>query len=210
MVRYGSVVAVVGLWAGAAAAGTINAMVNTEAGAPVANAVVYAVPASGALPAPKAAQMAQENQEFIPYVLPVQVGATVDFPNRDSFRHHVYSFSAPKPFELKLFSGTERQMVTFDKPGAIALGCNIHDNMLAYIYAVPTPYFAVTGEDGKAALSVPAGVYAVKTWQPNQRGTGDNAVEMTVRDAAADYKAVVTLKPERKGKKPGAKDETEY
>jgi len=210
MVQYGWAGVICALWAGAAAAGTLNAQVSTEAGAPVANAVVYAVPAGGALSAPKPAQMVQENQQFDPFVLPVQVGTTVEFPNRDSFRHHVYSFSAPKPFELKLFSGTERQLVTFDKPGAVALGCNIHDNMLAYIFAVPTPYFAKTGEDGKASLSVPAGAYTVKTWHPNQRGTADNAAAVTVADAAADYKAAVTLKPERKGRKPGAKDETEY
>jgi plastocyanin len=200
-------------WAGAALAGTISAQINSDSGAVVANAVVYAVPTAGQVPAPsKAAVMAQENQAFDPFVLPVQVGSSVEFPNRDSFRHHVYSFSPAKPFELKLFGGTERQVVTFDKEGAVALGCNIHDNMLGYIFAVPTPYFAKTGEDGKAVLSLPAGAYTVKVWHPNQKASGtDNATAMNIAaEGVAEYKAAVMMKSDRKAKKPGAKDETEY
>lgn len=193
-----------------ATAGGINVQVNTEAGAGLANAIVYAIPASGpAAASGKTAVMAQENQEFDPFVLPVQTGTSVEFPNKDSFRHHVYSFSPAKPFELKLFSGNERQVVTFDKEGSVALGCNIHDNMLAYIYVVPTPYFAKTGETGTANLTLPAGTYTVKVWHPNQRGA-DVSQQVSVGDAATDVKAAITLKGERKAKKPGAKDETEY
>ena len=156
---------------GAANAGTILAQISADGGGAIADAVVYAIPASGPASASQAtALMAQENQEFTPFVLPVQVGTNVEFPNRDSFRHHVYSFSAAKPFELKLFSGKERQVVTFDKEGIIALGCNIHDNMLAYIYAVPTPYFAKTGDDGKATIAnLGAGAYTLKVWHPTKK-----------------------------------------
>jgi plastocyanin len=213
MVRIGVVSIAALAWSGAAWAGAITAEITTEAGAPLADAVVYAVPAAGPVAAAgRTAQMIQENQEFVPFVLPVQVGTEVEFPNRDSFRHHVYSFSPAKRFELKLFSGNERQVVTFDQPGVVALGCNIHDNMLAYIFAVPTPYFAKTGEDGKAALNVPAGAYTVKVWHPNQKaGSGDGAVTLTVAaDGAAAFKAALALKGERRTKKPGAKDETDY
>ncbi len=156
--------------------------------------------------------MAQENQQFDPYVLPVQVGTAVEFPNHDSFRHHVYSFSSSKPFELKLFGGTERQVVTFEKEGVVALGCNIHDNMLGYIFVVPTPYFAKTGENGKAVFNLPAGAYTVKVWHPTQKSGGaDTSAMLNISaDGASDYKVAIALKSERKAKKPGAKDETEY
>lgn len=197
-----------------ALAGNINAQIATENGEPVADAVVFVLPASGTAPniSPAKTFMVQENQEFHPFVLPVQVGATVEFPNRDSFRHHVYSFSPAKPFELKLFGGTETQRVTFDKEGVVALGCNIHDNMLAYIYVVPTPYFAKTGEDGKARIAdLPAGTYAVKVWHPSMKKSSDDAANLTVSaDGASEFKTAISIKRERKVKKRGAKDETEY
>lgn len=189
------------------------ATVTTEDGAPLADAVVYALPPTPAPAAPSAkAMMVQENQAFDPFVLPIQVGTTVEFPNRDSFRHHVYSFSPAKPFELKLFGGTETQRVTFDKEGAVALGCNIHDNMLAYIYVVPTPYFAKTAADGTASLNnLPAGTYTVKVWHPNQKPGNDHAASVALAaGATGEFKAALAMKRERKAKKPAAKDETEY
>lgn len=85
-------------------------------------------------------------------MLPVYVGTRVTFPNRDNIRHHVYSFSSAKKFELPLYIGTPAAPVVFDKPGVVALGCNIHDWMLAYIYVLTTPHFAKTAADGKARL----------------------------------------------------------
>ena len=76
----------------------------------------------------------------------------MSFPNRDNIRHHVYLFSSPKKFELPLYIGTPAAPVLFDKPGVVALGSNIHDWMLAYIYVVTTPYFAKMAADGKARL----------------------------------------------------------
>src|SRR4029078_12602374 len=85
-------------------------------------------------------------------VLVVPVGSTVEFTNLDPFRHHVYSFSPAKKFELKLFGQGEHGSVTFDKPGTVALGCNIHDTMQAFIQVVSTAYAAKTGKDGRAVL----------------------------------------------------------
>jgi hypothetical protein len=124
--------------------------------------------------------MVQQFQQFDPFVLPVQVGTVVEFPNRDPFRHHVYSFSPAKPFELKLYGGNQTETVTFDKPGVVALGCNIHDNMLAYIDVVPTPYFVKTGEDGSGEIpDMPTGSYTIAVWHPDQttkRPVGRNVV----------------------------------
>jgi hypothetical protein len=98
------------------------------------------------------------------------VGSRVRFPNHDSVRHQVYSFSAAKKFELPLYSGGAAPTVAFDTPGVVALGCNIHDWMVGYVYVSETPYFAKTDKDGTALLKdLPAGDYNVRVWQPSMR-----------------------------------------
>ena len=153
---------------GLASAAGVNGSVTDAAGAPVAEAVIYAV-ALGEKPAgvPRPGIMDQVNKEYFPLVVPVQVGAAVTFPNKDNIRHHVYSFSAAKPFELKLYSGTPAKPVVFDKPGPVVLGCNIHDWMVGYIYVVDTPYFAKTDKTGSVRLDgLPTGGYQLRVWHP--------------------------------------------
>ncbi len=157
---------------GFASAAAVSGSVTDAGGAPVAEAVIYAV-ALGAKPAgvPRPGIMDQVNKEYFPLVVPVQVGAAVTFPNKDNIRHHVYSFSAAKPFELKLYSGTPAKAVMFDKPGPVVLGCNIHDWMVGYIYVVDTPYFAKTDKTGSARLDgLPAGDYQLHVWHPYMKG----------------------------------------
>jgi len=158
------------------------------------------------------AVMLQEHKQFAPFVLPVQIGTTVAFPNRDDFRHQVYSFSPAKTFELKLYGGSVVSTVTFDKEGAVALGCNIHDNMLAYIYVVGTPYFSATESDGQGKIGqLPAGSYAVKVWHPNQKtGQGDAGTIKVGTNDTVEAAIVIELKRTRTQRKPGAVDETEY
>jgi plastocyanin len=156
-----------------AVAASLESVVKDDRGQPVADAVVSLTPVGAPPPAtrPAPAVMDQVNKEFVPHVLPVQVGAAVSFPNRDNIRHHVYSFSPAKKFELPLYIGTPAAPVVFDKPGVVALGCNIHDWMVGYIYVLPTPWFARTGPDGLARLpDVPAGSYEVRVWHPQMRG----------------------------------------
>jgi plastocyanin len=107
----------------------------------------------------------QKGRQFNPLVSVVQTGTNIHFPNKDNVRHHVYSFSPAKKFELKLYSGVPANPVTFDKPGTVVLGCNIHDAMLAYIHIVDTPYFAKTDVIGVAKISnLPEGSYELKVW----------------------------------------------
>jgi len=156
-----------------ARAPSVDATVTDQSGKPVLDAVVTLTSLGGPLPAlrPSAAVMDQVNKEFVPAVLPVMVGTPVSFPNRDNIRHHVYSFSPAKKFELPLYIGTPSAPVVFDKPGPVALGCNIHDSMVAYIYVVTTPYFAKTDADGRVRLEgVPTGPYEVRVWHPRLRG----------------------------------------
>lgn len=137
------------------------------AGQPMADAAVYAEPASGAsLPKPgRLVEIEQRQKRFLPQVTVIQAGTDISFPNNDTVRHHVYSFSPAKPFELKLYSGVPSNPVSFDKSGTVVIGCNIHDQMAAYIHVVPTPYFGKTDAAGKIRLEVGApGAYRLKAW----------------------------------------------
>jgi plastocyanin len=149
-------------------------------GAPVADAVVTAYPAAPA-PAPPAHgpyEMAQQNIRFMPFVLAVPVGASVRFPNHDRVKHQVYSFSSPKHFTLDLYGHDEKRSVVFDKPGTVALGCNIHDSMLAFIRVVDSGFYAQSGADGVATIhGLPAGPMRLVIWHPFLRAPGG---EMTL------------------------------
>jgi plastocyanin len=149
-----------------ARAAEIEVQVNDIAGTSVENAVVYLEPKIKAAPPLKIqASIVQKNKTFIPLVTIIQTGSSIIFPNKDSVRHHVYSFSPAKTFELKLYSGVPSIPVVFDKTGTVILGCNIHDQMLAFVYIVDTPYFAKTDADGKVKISgVPNGDYLLKVW----------------------------------------------
>jgi len=154
------------LGAGAALASEISASVKDDAGAPIADAVVIAVSdAPVKLPAPRLESVVQEMKEFKPFVKAVLVGTPIEFPNRDDVLHHVYSFSPARTFELKVYKGTPPEPIVFDRPGPVALGCNIHDWMLAYVYVSESPYFGVTDADGRVRLAnLPAGKYSVRVW----------------------------------------------
>jgi plastocyanin len=194
-------------------AATLNASVTTPDGAPLPFAVVTATPVGQpamSVTTGSKAVMVQEHKQFMPFVLPVQLGSTVEFPNKDPFRHQVYSFSPAKTFELKLYGKSEISTVTFDKEGIVPLGCNIHDNMLAYIYVVGTPYFSATDDDGGGQINqLPAGSYVVKVWHPNQRpGQGDAGTVTLTGSDSKDIAVQMELKRTRTQTKPRAVDET--
>ncbi len=117
------------------------------------------------------ADMSQRDKQFSPTVLAIQTGTSVSFPNFDTVRHHVYSFSPTKTFELRLYAGTPAAPVVFDKPGTATLGCNIHDKMLAYIHVVSTPYFGRTDAGGNLSIDVPPGEHLVRIWSPRMGDT---------------------------------------
>jgi plastocyanin len=185
------------------ARGSLEAMVKDERGKPVVDAVVSLTPPGGASP-PRSAQavMDQHDKTFVPHVLPVPLGAAVTFPNRDNIRHHVYSFSSAKRFELPLYMGTPAAPVVFDKPGAVVLGCNIHDWMVGYIYVLPTPHFARTDEAGQARLTdLSPGDYEAQVWHPRLRGEPETTAKaITIGGGdATEATFVVALKPPRRG-----------
>jgi len=141
-------------------------LVDTQ-GKPLNNAVAAIVPAKKinytALPP---AVMDQRKNMFVPGVLAIRVNTQVSFPNSDDIRHHVYSFSPAKKFELRLYHGMTAEPVLFDKPGTVVLGCNIHDSMVAYIYVVDTDFFAVADAQGKISITAPSGTYQLQIYHP--------------------------------------------
>jgi plastocyanin len=149
-------------------AGSLEIIVKDDKGRPVSDAVAYAAAAGAGSAAPKKQTVVdQRDKQFVPYMTAVQVGTAVIFPNSDKIRHHVYSFSPAKKFELPLYSGVPAEPVVFDKAGFVTLGCNIHDWMIAYVAVLPTPYFQVTRQDGRAVLKdLPAGQYTMQVWHP--------------------------------------------
>ena len=180
----------------------VTVTVVTPGGQPVQDAIVVAMPNDAAALAsakPRAEQLDQIDKEFVPKVKPVYVGSTVAFPNKDSVRHHVYSFSPAKRFELPLYAGVPTQPVLFDKAGVVVLGCNIHDWMIGYIYVSDSPWFAKTGADGRAQIAdLPPRGYTLRVWHPQQQGSEDDtrrAVDLAAGQRA-DVTFTVALKPE--------------
>ena len=159
-------------------AGSLSVTVQDGKGAPVSDAVVYAKSSATAMRAGKRDVIDQRNKQFIPYVTALQVGTSVLFPNKDNIRHHVYSLSPAKRFELPLYAGVPAEPVVFDHEGFVTLGCNIHDWMVAYIAVVATPYFQITGRDGRAVLKdLAPGQYTVAVWHPLLKGRPDASAQ---------------------------------
>jgi plastocyanin len=165
--------------AGLAQAASVQVDLTDAAGKPLADAVVFLESAEARrLVKPQAGvEMAQEKRQFVPVAMVIPVGTEVLFPNRDTVRHHVYSFSPAKKFELKLYTGTPSKPVLFDQAGVVVLGCNIHDQMAGWILVVETPYYASSPATGKAQIdNVPAGTYKLRAWH-NRLPVGAPALE---------------------------------
>lgn len=181
--------------AAAAQAGAVDVNVVDAAGKPLPDAVVFLEsPAAKAAAKPMSGvEIAQVGKTFLPMVSVVTVGTAVSFPNRDTVRHHVYSFSPIKRFEIKLYVGTPASPVVFDQPGIALLGCNIHDNMIAWVLAVETPWHGRTDAQGRLRwASVPPGSYQLRTWHPDF-GVGAPAQSRAVNVGDAPVAADVRL-----------------
>lgn len=168
-----------------AATGDLRIQVLDRDGAPVPEVAVYAQRVdsggadtagatsalagnSGRAASPAGATMNQSELAFSPHILVIETGTAVEFPNEDAVRHHVYSFSPAKHFDLTIDSASiHSERLVFDTAGVVTLGCNIHDNMLAYVLVVDTPHYAKTNADGIAVLqSVGDGRIEVNLWTP--------------------------------------------
>lgn len=140
--------------------------------------VVYLIPDSGNplgkfSPPQERPKVVQINRRFIPEVLPVLVGTTVDFPNFDPFFHNAFSYSKPKKFDLGRYPTGQTRSVKFDKPGSVRVFCEIHSDMNCFILVLKNPFFAYSNPDGSFKISnVPAGKYTLKVWhKSSERGS---------------------------------------
>jgi plastocyanin len=204
---------------GALRCATLDVGVQDARGRGIAGMAVIAERSGGAgadaAHAPRAAVMDQRRLQFTPELLIVQTGTAVDFPNSDQTRHQVYSFSPAKPFQLALYAGRAHPPVVFDRPGIVTLGCNIHDQMIGYIYVTDSPWFGLTGRDGHLELhDLPAGDYTVRVWHPR---LDEVPRELSTRlsiaaDAAATAGFIVhrPLRPAPAQQAPGAKKWEDY
>jgi plastocyanin len=119
---------------------------------------------------PTAAVLDQVDRQFVPNVLVIPAGSQVVFPNSDSVSHQVYSFSPAKKFQLPLYRGKPYPPVLFDREGVVTIGCNIHDQMRAYVYVVEAQYYGRTDSTGVwSANDVEPGEYRVEIWHPLSR-----------------------------------------
>jgi plastocyanin len=187
------------------AAATLTATVKDTKGALVTDAVVSLIPLDSAAPPPAEplGEIAQQTQEFLPYVTVVQAGTKVVFPNRDTVQHHVYSLSKAKKFELPLYNPGQKESLVFESSGLVTLGCNIHDWMIAYLLVVPTPWFAKTDAQGRAIVTAPAGRYRVEVWHPRLSAALAQEIALAAGEPSIrDFS--LTLKPDRRIRRGGA------
>ena len=178
----------------AAAAVPANLQLRGPGGQPLAGAVVAVELRGRATKTTSAkAEVGQRERQFTPQLLVVQTGTSVYFPNFDTVRHHVYSFSPIKVIDIKLYSGTPTDPVVFDKPGVATLGCNIHDKMSAHVVVVDTATFGRTDDKGQASFDLPPGEHVVKAWHAGQKSPTLQRLKLDVPAAGG---AVVLNLPE--------------
>lgn len=183
---------------------TVTGTVHDSDGNVLEHAVISLVGENETLVAEKTVmqppKMTQENIQFNPFVLPVAAGTRVSFPNKDKVRHHVYSFSKIKRFELELYGEDVEKSIVFDQEGVVALGCNIHDDMLAYIYVARSNRFAKTDANGEAIIeNLIPGNYRAYVWHPRLSGNEEEyAQQITIDETGIiTVQFDITLKRER-------------
>ncbi len=179
----------------AAQAATVTITVRQPDGTPLKDGVVLVESAGAPRPVPHGPYVMEQKQiAFQPHVLIVPVGAQVSFPNRDSVRHHVYSFSKAKRFDLKLYGREDQRSIGFDTAGVVALGCNIHDSMSGFIIVTATPFYGRTDAQGRVTIpGVPAGAVTLRLWSPTIRAAG-NTLSQAASVPVAGYATTLTIR----------------
>ncbi len=152
-----------------ASAEQLHFMVTDEMGKPLSDVVIEpGRPMATADESGPVAVIDQVNKRFVPEQLIINAGQSVDFPNSDNIRHHVYSFSEAKTFELKLYADTPEHPINFPRHGVVVLGCNIHDTMIAYIYVSESDQTVMTDETGQATIQSQSAISHVNVWHKHQ------------------------------------------
>lgn len=203
-------VAMISFAAGAAGAAGTSLAVNVTGsdGKPLAGAVVLLHGPPGSKPPPPATLIIdQVGQIFAPKLSVIPVGSSVTFPNSDKVSHQVYSFSPAKRFQLPLYRGTPYAPTVFDRAGIVTLGCNIHDDMIAYVVVTDADWSGRTALDGSwNASGLPDGDFRVEIWHPRMRETTE-MIERTLKleaphSGTLNVQLAHSLRPEMLGRKP--------
>lgn len=185
-----------------AAQSGFDAVVVDAAGELVSDAVLSLSPLDGqVVPAAAVggAKISQIKQEYSPYVTAVRTGTPVEFPNLDTIQHHIYSVSKPKRFEIPLYEPGRSEVVTFDQPGLVVIGCNIHDWMSAYVLVLDTPWFAKTAADGRVRITdLAPGRYRLELWHPRVSKPLSRELTLGPTGGAEPLRLTLTLRPERR------------
>lgn len=183
-------------------ASNVAVTVRTASGAAAEDALIVFEPRDAApLPGKASVAIDQVNKRFVPRVTILRTGTAVTFSNSDNIRHQVYSFSPAKSFDLKLYAGSPKEEVIFDKPGLVILGCNIHDTMVGFVAVVDSPYFGRVPSSGEVALDLPPGHYALRVWHTNLAAPLAPK-EITVGAAAQAISLVIDLDAKRESVAP--------
>jgi plastocyanin len=155
-----------------ARATVLSVAITDRDGHPASDTVVTLVPSGATAPhAPERAVIDQRRETFLPLVVVVRKGGHVVFTNNDITKHQVYSFSPIRQFQFVISQGETSSPVEFDQAGIAAIGCNIHDRMIAYVYVAEEPYAAVSDASGHAEFAgVSEGAYRVMLWHPQMHG----------------------------------------
>jgi plastocyanin len=188
---------------------TVNVTVADGDGRPAENAVVELVLQAEAGPltptkVPVEAVVDQRQETFLPLVSLIRRNGRVVFTNNDTTMHQVYSFSDIKQFAFEIDEGQRSAPVIFDKPGVAAIGCNIHDHMITYVYVAASPWAVRTDANGMAQiLDVPSGTYQAVFWHPRlNHGKAPAPSELVVSGASAKLAASLVLSaPDPRDKK---------
>ncbi|HSP57206.1 MAG TPA: Cupredoxin [Halomonas sp.] len=184
------------------ASGAQLQVVDAGTGEPLEDAVVEVFHPGAPSAAGDAGQVMQRDAAFVPHVSVVAVDSRVSFPNRDTTRHHVFSFSPAKVFELELYLQETPPPVSFDQTGVVVLGCNIHDHMQAFIVVSDAASIARTDADGRAVLpDLPTGRHALRVWHPRLEDTHQQWWEGQIRQGetrtvALELKASLPVRAE--------------
>lgn len=188
----------IGIISSVANSATLEVEITSSQGVPVKDTVVTLTSTSGQHKLKTRTEIIdQVDKTYVPHVKVITRGSKISFPNKDDIRHHVYSFSEARKFELPLYEGTPTNPVKFDRAGIVTLGCNIHDWMRAYIYIADTPYYSITDESGKTNLeSIPGGEYTLKIWHPRLKSKEALSKRIALKkNESATISETISLKP---------------
>jgi len=195
-------------------AGEVSIQIEERKQRSLANTIVELVGTNPQALRPSGAsntEIKQQNKEFIPLISIVPLGSAVLFSNEDPFQHHVYSVSKGNRFDLPLYQDTPPELIRFDTPGVVKLGCNIHDWMLAFSYVSQSGYLVRTDVSGKANFSdVPVGEYQLRIWNPRMKNNKKVLTSMLAIAQNQSLEQTVKLSLRKKIRKPARKKTDRY